>query len=392
MGAQPQYPSVFAQHHSTGAAAPIPTGSVPALPVPTAKGRNVGTWVFGLLGFGLLCVLAFTVFILGPAAPLIGFFLALVPLVIVFFAIRLIDRWEPEPPSLIFFALAWGGVGAVILSLVVGMLFDVVLPSNETTDMLMTVVEAPVVEELFKGIGVLLVFFIGRRAFDGPVDGVVYGMLVGAGFAFTENILYFGSSILEGGGVGATLTFVVRGVMSPFAHTMFTGITGFMLGLAARRGANANVAGMFILGLLGAMALHAVWNGSIWLIPGWGWYGFYFLVQVPLFVLAIWFVTRLRREEARLTKERLGEYARAGWFTPQEVEMLATPAGRRAGLSWASQLPGNRAPVMKRFIADATNLAATRQRAVSGRDPLAGADEQALLVRTTAARQTLLAR
>jgi hypothetical protein len=38
----------------------------------------------------------------------------------------------------------------------------------------------------------------------------------------------------------------------------------------------------------------------------------------------------LRREERRLTAERLGEYAAAGWFTPQEVTMLATPRGRRS--------------------------------------------------------------
>ena len=55
-------------------------------------------------------------------------------------------------------------------------------------------VQAPIVEEVGKGLGLLLLFVTARRAFDGPVDGVVYGALIGAGFALTENIQYFAIS------------------------------------------------------------------------------------------------------------------------------------------------------------------------------------------------------
>ena len=106
-------------------------------------------------------------------------------------------------------------------------------------DAFSAVVQAPIVEEFAKGLGVFLIFLTARRAFDGPVDGVVYGALVGAGFAFTENIQYFAISFIEGGVVDVTTTFFVRGILSPFAHVMFTSITGFALGLAARRGASA---------------------------------------------------------------------------------------------------------------------------------------------------------
>jgi protease PrsW len=107
-----------------------------------------------------------------------------------------------------------------------------------------------------------------------------------------------------------------------------------------------------------------------------------------LFVLGI---LALRREEARLTRARLGDYAVAGWFTAQEVDMLATPAGRRAGIAWARGLPGDRSRTMKGFIADATGLAAARQRALSGRDPAAAEDERVLLTRVTRARAALFA-
>ncbi len=170
---------------------------------------------------------------------------------------------------------------------------------------------------------------------------------------------------------------------------MFTAVTGFALGLVARRGARAQGAlGAWLLGLAGAVALHALWNGSALLGD---FFGLYLALQVPLFVVFVIGVLLLRREESRLTRARLGEYAAAGWFTPQEVDMLATAAGRRAAIAWARTLRGDRVPIMRRFIADATALAAARQRALSGRDPHAVEAERALLGQTVAARAALFA-
>ena len=56
-------------------------------------------------------------------------------------------------------------------------------------------------------------------------------------------------------------TFFVRGVMAPFAHPLFTSLTGLGLGLAAlREGAPWRVAP--VVGLFGAMVLHSLWNTS----------------------------------------------------------------------------------------------------------------------------------
>ena len=76
------------------------------------------------------------------------------------------------------------------------------------------------------------------------------------------------------------------------------------------------------------MSLHALWNGSA--VFG-DFFLLYLTLQVPLFVGFILGIIALRREEARLTRSRLGDYAAAGWFTPQEVDMLATGPGRKAG-------------------------------------------------------------
>ncbi|MFF3028325.1 PrsW family intramembrane metalloprotease [Microbacterium sp. NPDC057944] len=387
---QPVYGSVLAQptpYAPPAPVAPSPAQGLPSLPAPRRGGRIALYCLFGVLGFLLMALIGYFAMFLGTWASVIGLVLALIPLTIVFFVVRMIDRWEPEPKLLVFFAIAWGAIAAIGLTLLVD--FGLSAFFGPRSDAAAAVVQAPVVEEFWKGVGVFLIFLIARRSFDGPVDGVVYGALVGAGFAFTENIQYFAISLIEGGGPQLTMTFVVRALMSPFAHAMFTSLTGLAIGLAARRHASAGAAlGFGVLGWIGAMLLHALWNGTATFSD---FFLLYFTLQVPLFVGFIFGIVALRREEARLTRSRLGEYAAAGWFTPEEVNMLATPGGRKVGMSWAAQLRGDRRPLMREFIKDATTLASVRQRAITGRDPLAAQDEQALLVRTRATRAALLA-
>ncbi|MFT4156875.1 MAG: PrsW family intramembrane metalloprotease [Microbacterium sp.] len=387
---QPGYASMLAQPTPYSPPAPIapsPAQGLPALPVPRSTGKVVLWVIFGFLGFFLLALIGYFGVFLGALASVVGLVLALIPLAVVFFAVRMIDRWEPEPKLMVFFAVAWGAIAAVGLTLLVDLGITLLLGSRD--DAAGAVLQAPIVEELFKGLGVYLIFLLARRNFDGPVDGVVYGALVGAGFAFTENIQYFAISLIEGGGMQLTMTFVVRAILSPFAHAMFTSLTGLAIGLAARRQATTGAAfGFAAIGWVGAIVLHALWNGSATFGD---FFVLYFLLQVPLFVGFIFGVIALRREESRLTRARLSEYAAAGWFTPEEVNMLATSAGRKVGLAWAAQLRGDRRPLMREFIKDATKLAMVRQRSLTGRDPQAADDEQALLARTRATRAALLA-
>lgn len=386
------FPSSLAQPETGVVPVIPPPASSPApLPVEPRAGRSAPIWLLGIVTLALVGIVAYFLRTLGPAASIVGMLLALVPLVGVLLVVRVIDRWEPEPRGLVVLAVGWGAVVAVAIALGVDLVVSAGLAGidPDAHDAFRSVVQAPIVEEFAKGLGVYLIFLVGRRAFDGPLDGVVYGALVGAGFAFTENIQYFAVSLISGGLQEASFTFLLRGILSPFAHVMFTSVTGFALGLAARRGARAGRAiGPWLAGMLGAIVLHGLWNGSA--VFG-DFFGLYVTLQIPLFVLFVLGVLALRREEARLTRERLGEYAAAGWFTAQEVDMLATPAGRRAALAWAATLRGDRTAIMKGFIADATALAAARQRAVSGRDVHAGDDEKVLLARSSAARDALFA-
>jgi len=375
-----------------GTAVPVaPATRVPALPALPSKGRRAAPWLFAILAAALIALVVYFLQALGAAASIAGMIVALVPLAIVLLVVRAIDRWEPEPPSLVAFALGWGAIAAVGIALGVDLLLRLALGAADSpmAQAVQAVIQAPVVEEFAKGLGVLLVAVTARRAFDGPVDGIVYGALVAAGFAFTENIQYFAVSMIEGGAQQLTATFILRGILSPFAHVMFTSMTGFALGLAARRGAAAGESVTpWITGMAAAAVLHAVWNASAQFFD---FLALYVTLQVPLFVLFVLGVLALRREEQRLTRKRLAECASAGWFTLAEVDMLETPRGRREALAWARTLRTDRTAQMKSFIADATALAAVRQRVVTGRDPHAADDQEVLLARTLATRRALFA-
>ncbi|MEH0110858.1 PrsW family intramembrane metalloprotease [Tersicoccus sp. MR15.9] len=379
---------------------PAPERAVAVPPLwqaPAKRRRGVAGTVVLVLLFVFLAGAAVAVGMLlvsriGATAFLVCWVLALVPLSIVLFAVRWLDRWEPEPFVTKAFAFLWGAAGSIAVTITIGEPVRRYLQATTdptTSQVLGSVLQAPVVEEFAKGLGVLLLVLLRRRHVDGPVDGVVYAMLVAAGFAFTENILYFGSTLAQAGVIDGSLAaiFIGRGLLSPFAHTMFTSCVGFALGWASRRRGTARILLAFVLGLVPAVALHALWNGGATLAGSF--IGFYVMIEVPLFVLGIVGLVLLGRGEVRLTRARLGDYVTAGWFTPAEVQMLATRAGRRQALAWAGSR-GVRAP-MKRFVRDATALAFTRQRIIAGVDRGGQQEEELrLLHAVTAARSEVL--
>jgi hypothetical protein len=107
--------------------------------------------------------------------------------------------------------------------------------------------------------------------------------------------------------------------------------------------------------------------------------------------VAVVLTVLLRRQEVRVTRHRLAEYGAAGWFSPAEVEMLATPAGRRQAKAWAKSQTPVRTVVMRKLITDATHLAFTRQRIATGlANEHTFADEQSLLDAVVVDRRVLL--
>jgi RsiW-degrading membrane proteinase PrsW (M82 family) len=350
--------------------------------------RSITTIVLASLGFivitiAILLVAWYLLVALGPSALLVALVLAAIPLGGVLLFIRWIDRWEPEPRGALLFALLWGAGASVLIALIFSGVTQhyaalAGLTGSGVASLFETVVQAPIVEESAKGFGILLILWVMRRTFDGPVDGVVYASTVAIGFAFTENIQYFGLAINAGSGLGGDVaqTFLLRAILSPFAHVMFTACIGLFLGLAARRTGRLGAIGYFVLGLIPAVLLHALWNSaSYWATD---WFRYYVMVQVPLFALAFVGITRLRRHEQRLTHSRLSEYAAVGWFSWTEVNVLSTAAGRRRAIGWA--VSNGFGQPYRAFVRDATQLAFARERLVNGRDGIGARLDQDIML------------
>lgn len=334
----------------------------------------------GFLGCGL--VLAFVLGAdLGVRGTLLASVLAVIPLFVVVPVYLWLDRYEAEPVRFKVFAFGWGAlcapVGALFLNTGAGILFSV--GGARDPDALSAVLAAPPVEEALKGAGILLVLLLRRREFDGVIDGIVYAGLIGAGFAFSENILYLGRAQQVGGEEALTAVFVLRCVMAPFAHPLFTAFTGIGLGLAsaALRSTAAKLAAV-VVGFSCAVLLHAIWNLSATM----GTYvTVYVAFQVPLFTAFLGLLLVLRHREQRAIGRHLSEYADAGWLTHDEVAMLASLPARRAARTWARSIGGRSALASMRSLQDcASDLALLRARMVRGSAEATAAQREAELL------------
>ncbi len=246
-------------------------------------------------------------------------------------------------------------------------------------------------EEACKGLLVLLMWWFRRREFDGIIDGMVYAGVVAAGFAFTENIQYLGMAYSDGGDAALTGTFIARCLFTPFAHPMFTVLTGIGIGIAA----TTRNRGLKVLAPVGGYLLaalsHAIWNLAA-ITGGAGLLSVYLVVEVPIFVAFVVLVVWARRREGRLIGRHLSAYADAGWLSPSEVQMLSTMSARRSARVWA-RTTGGRAMLrsMRRFQDSSSELALLRARMYhSAADAKALETERDLLQTITASRQQLL--
>lgn len=360
-------------------AAQQPWGPVPQQQV---RKRRIALEIV-LISLGTLGVLAFVALMalgVGVGNVVVSGILALIPLLIVGSAIVWVDRWEPEPRFLLVAAFLWGGGVATFMSSLMNAAIGTALGSaiapGMTPENMPAVFGAPVVEEFWKGLGILLIFLLRRRQFNGPVDGIVYASVIAAAFAFVENIQYFAFSE---GALG--LTFVLRGLVSPFGHLIYTACIGIALGLASRSKNKWAWLWMMPIGYLGAMLLHGAWNGFAGMADTLGDLAalVVFVNWVPLVAWAI-IVVVLRRREIAVLAQRLGEYVPSGWIVPQEIQMLTSLKGRRTALAWAGTGGPAAKAAMKKFQKSAIALAYARQDLHTGHVRIrARQDEVALL-------------
>lgn len=360
--------------------------SVPLRRDPEATRRAIGGVLYGaglLAGGALLVLMLFFPALLSKnsevelQAMMIGAVFALPPLLVYLWVPWIVDRYDPEPIWALVMCLLWGGIAACGFSAVVNTTVHVAsdeMFGKGAGDVLGACVSAPIIEEATKGIAIFFIFYFWRREFDGVVDGVIYATFAALGFAAVENILYYGNAakaeMLSAKAEGLLAsTFVVRGILAPWGHPLYTSMTGLGFGLARETTKGwirwlAPIGGYCL-----AVFLHAVWNTSatisnalvIVMLPLW------LLFVVAFFVLVVWLVKR----KGRIIRDHLKDEVLMGNLTPWELELVTSPVARlRATFSFGGSAG-------RRFVEAAARLALSKWhtgRATQGRKLTISAD------------------
>jgi len=360
--------------YSTGGPYPQPN-LLGSHPVPGQR-RNQGILigiviavVFAIAGLVIFGIVAKST---GAGGFTWGMAFAFIPVIPVIALYLWLDRYEPEPTKYILFALCWGAFIATLAAIFINTEVAHWMEETGGGGDRSAVFVAPPVEEFAKGSVILLLALVRRKEFDGIIDGLVYAGMVGVGFAFTENILYYGRIFSElsqesgsdAGFRGLLFLFGLRGIMTPFAHPLFTSFTAIGIGIAVRHRSTAVRFLAPIVGYLAAVLAHAGWNSVASWAGATGFLVSYLFLMVPIFIGLVVFALMMRSREGKMIASRLYDYVRFGWLLAQDVPLIATLRGRKALRQNARRYGAEAEAAAKAFQANATDLAYLRDKIV----------------------------
>lgn len=189
------------------------------------------------------------------------------------------DRHLPEPLSNLALCFGLGLLAAAIskglyISLdPLGLRYDALALAEDSTAGLLayTMLAIGPIEELAKMLPFLIVV-IRFRAFDEPMDGLIYASFIGLGYAAAENVGYLDYL--------TPVEAAARGFAGPVVHILFASIWAYWISRA--RLAHASIAGPALAGFVLAALLHGMYDFLVLLQP---------VVALPiatLLIIAIW--------------------------------------------------------------------------------------------------------
>ena len=183
----------------------------------------------------------------------------LIPLLIVSFIPGIVwvwffyrkDKKQPEPISLVMKAFVYGAISVFPAGFIEAPFRPFIV--GEVPDIrrlfIVTVLVIGLVEEMAKFIAVKLAVY-DHPEFDEVLDGVIYAVAAGLGFAAVENLFY---SIRFGIAIG-----LFRAFVTDLAHASFSGIVGYHMGLAKFSKENTTL--LIGKGLILAIGLHGLYD------------------------------------------------------------------------------------------------------------------------------------
>lgn len=205
------------------------------------------------------------------------------------------DRLNPEPRRLVarvFFL----GAGAAIASGFIEYFFfratGIRLDGSRLPHLLAGAAAVGLIEEGAKFLSVYAGIYRNAE-FDEAIDGIVYTVAAGMGFATLENLQF----VLTGGaavGIARMLTAVP-------GHAFFGALMGYYLGTAKFAGRKENA--LLLTGLIAAAVVHAAWDAlafsrsifALALIPG----------VVVLWRRAVALSLRAQKKDGRMGRQRV---------------------------------------------------------------------------------------
>lgn len=261
-----------------------------------------------------------------PAAIRTAAWLALPTMAVWTVLFILADRYRPQRLAIWYLTLGWGASIATFISIHVntwaGQNLSVAGDGDPASSARAAVFIAPFVEEAAKATVLFGVAILARYRLTSKVSTIVLAGLSAAGFAFTENIIYYARVIVYSSqniGVGdadAALAQIVmlRGVVTAFGHPLFTMMTGIGLAVALRTRSKVVRVLAPLVGYLAAVGLHMLFNSQATVADGRMQGVLYFFVALPLVLAAVIYVIRQILAEGRRIRTRLGDYVQLGWL------------------------------------------------------------------------------
>ena len=240
------------------------------------------------------------------------------------------DRWRPQRWTIWYLSLGWGAAVATFVSYHVntwaGMQMQVTGDFDPATSARAAIFVAPFVEEAAKATVLFGLAMLVRYELVSKVSLVVMGGLSAAGFAFTENIIYYARAIVYsskeisvGDAEQALVDLVwLRGFWTAFGHPLFTMMTAVGVAVALRTRSKVVRVLAPLAGYLLAAFLHMVFNSQATLSEGVGQQFVYWAVAVPLLLSAVIWVVRQVLAQAKLLRLRLADYVVVGWLRPDD--------------------------------------------------------------------------
>lgn len=231
-------------------------------------------WLIAGIGIAILVISAMITIVLnsvigisaltqnGVASIVAALTIPIIPVVGIFLLVNFMDRFEREPWFLRLAAFLWGAIIAIPPALFIERNIDNILTNmldqstNEVVHAALQGLNAGITEETIKGLGLLLLFFILRDEFDNVTDGIIYGALIGAGFAMVENFSYFALNSKN------FLVFLIVGriILGWLGHSTFIACFGAALGYVRHTRVRWKQIVIPLIGYLIAVGLHSFFD------------------------------------------------------------------------------------------------------------------------------------